>query len=200
MWQLYLSISRVLPLSIVVVLYLGGDRPVRPAQRLIHLSAHYRPVCSGTENTVPQIALRGKHGSSFTVKAAATVSKCSLWFLPGHEVCLGPSIMIATSSAERYCSLLAPGNNSKRGCVLNGCGNACQIKLQTQASLGQKKTDGEGVRQNDVTIKSIHLCAITFFKEKYITKTVDTLCSNTVSEKKIIMTTTVWKSSYIHIK
>lgn len=110
----------------------------------------------------------GKHGSSFTVKAAAAVSQCSLWFLPGHEVCLGPSIMIATSSTERYSSLLAPGSNSKRGCVLNGCVNACQIKLQTQAALGQKKTDGESVRQNNVTIKSIHLCAITSFEEKYI--------------------------------
>lgn len=139
------------------------NRPVSPAQRLIHLRAHYRPVCSRTENTVPNSARRGKHGSSFTVKAAETVSRCSLWFLPGHEVCLGLSIMIATSSAERYSSLLAPGNNSKRGCVLNGCGNACQIKLQTQPALGQKKTDGERVRQNDVTIKSIHLCGITFF-------------------------------------
>lgn len=131
---------------------------VRPAQRLIHLSSHYRPVCWGTENTVPQTALRGKHGSSFTIKAAAAMSQCSLWFLPGHEVCLGPGIMITTSSNERYRSLLAPGSNSKRGCVLNGCVDACQIKLQTQAALGQKKTDGESVQQNDVTIKSIHLC------------------------------------------
>jgi len=72
--------------------------------------------------------------------------------------------MIATSSAERCSSLLAPGNNSKRGCVLNGCGNACQIKLQTQPALGQETTDGGRVRQNDVTIKSIHLCGITFKK------------------------------------
>lgn len=82
--------------------------------------------------------------------------------------------MIALSSADQYSSLLAQGSNSKRSCVLNSCVNECQIKLQTQAALGQKMTDGESVRQNYVTIKSIHLCGITSFEEKYTTKTVDT--------------------------